>query len=136
MLSEKSYLRVMRGSAWYDLVVTFAFATPWTAMLLFQVLFQVDAALNLPGIVPQIDVMHVLFANLMGSVVIVWSVLRLHLNLAVLGRYDAVARFLFAAWQSYALLNGASWVLIPLLVVEIVFGVVQALPCRQDKQSA
>ncbi|HHG89794.1 MAG TPA: hypothetical protein ENJ90_04845 [Devosia sp.] len=134
MLSENSYLRVMRASAWYDLVVTFAFATPWTVMLLFQVLFQVDAALDLPGIVPRIDVMHVLFANLMGSVVIVWSVLRLHLNLAVLGRYDAAARFLFAVWQSYALLNGASWVLVPILVVEIVFGVVQALPHGAKKR--
>lgn len=30
MLSESRYLQIVRASAWYDLAVTAAFATPWT----------------------------------------------------------------------------------------------------------
>ncbi len=132
MLNLKSYLAIVRASAIYDIVVTIAFVTPWTALFMFQVLQQIDSGLNLPGIVPEIDFLHLLFANLMGSVVIVWSVLRLHLNMAVLGRYDAAARFLFAAWQIVALLGGASWVLLPLIIVEVLFGVAQVLPYRRQ----
>lgn len=128
MLSFRQYVRVMRASAWYDLVVTAAFVTPWTFVWLMSLLGRVDAALGVPGDLPELNMMMVLLGNLMGSVVLVWSVLRIHLGLAVFGRYDAAARFLFAAWQINALLNGASWLLIIFLVAEIVFGVVQLLP--------
>jgi hypothetical protein len=91
----------------------------------------VDSGLNLPGDALDPEMTTVLFANLMGAVVVVWSVARLHLGLAVLGRYDGVARLLFATWQINALLNGMSWAILPLLVVEIGFGVAQFLPARR-----
>ncbi len=69
-----------------------------------------------------------LFAGLMGSVVVVWSLARLRLNLAELGRYDAVARLLFAAWQIYAVANGATPLLLVFTVFEAGFGIAQALP--------
>ena len=106
MLDAKAYLRIMRASAAYDLIVSLPFATPWTLPLVHTVLVWLGGALGLPGQLPPIDPMSMLLGNLMGSVVVVWSVARLRLGLAVLGRYDAVARFLFAAWQINALLNG------------------------------
>lgn len=134
MLDAKAYLRIMRASAAYDLIVSLPFATPWTLPLVHTVLVWLGGALGLPGQLPPIDPMSMLLGNLMGSVVVVWSVARLRLGLAVLGRYDAVARFLFAAWQINALLNGLSLAILPLLIIEIAFGIVQLLPISKEKR--
>jgi hypothetical protein len=45
-----------------------------------------------------------------------------------LGRYDAVARGLFAAWLAYALASGATLLVLPFLIVEIGFGLLQSVP--------
>lgn len=136
MLDAKRYLDVVRASALYDLVITLPFVTPWTFGLVVALVGWTDSALNLPGEALAPDMTTVLFANLMGSVVVVWSVARLHLGLTVLGRYDGVARLLFATWQINALLDGMSWVILPLLVVEIGFGIAQFLPVREAKPAA
>jgi hypothetical protein len=78
--------------------------------------------------VPVFEPTHLLAGNLMGSVVVVWSLARLHLGLPILGRYDAVARALFATWQIYAVATGASPLLLVLTVFEVGFGIAQALP--------
>lgn len=130
MLDADRYARIVRASALYDLIVTLALATPWTFGLLHGMVSALDAGLGVPGDVPAANALTVLMANLMGSVVVVWSVARLRLRLNVLGRYDAAARFLFAAWQLDALVSGVSWVILPLLLVEVGFGVLQALPVR------
>ncbi|MBK6015454.1 hypothetical protein [Streptomyces sp. MBT53] len=116
-----SYLRVVRASAWYDLVVTAGFATPWTYAL-------VHNALSSLGSLPELDPIQTLYANLMGSVVIVWAVLRLVRPLAAHGLFDGVARVLFTAWQGYALAQGAPRFLWLFLVVEASFGVLQLAP--------
>ena len=128
MHSEAAYKRIVRLSAAYDLVVTAPFMTPWTLVVILGLIDQLHRALGLPGQMPTLDIMHYLFAGLMGSVVVVWSMARLRLDLAVLGRYDAVARLLFAAWQIYAVANGATPLLLAFTVVEIGFGLAQAMP--------
>jgi len=124
MWTSTQYRNVVRGSAWYDLIVTAAFATPWS----FAVLHGFLTALNLPGELPAFQPVHMLMANLLGSVVCVWAVLRIRDPQPVYGRYDAVARFLFAAWQAYALMHGASSLLIGFLVFELAWGVAQVMP--------
>jgi hypothetical protein len=124
MWTATQYRNVVRGSAWYDLIVTAAFVTPWSFAFVHQLL----TALNWPGELPAFEPLHMLMANLLGSVVCVWAVLRIRDPQALYGRYDAVARFLFAAWQGYALLHGASSILVVFLVIELAWGVVQALP--------
>lgn len=136
MLDAKRYLDIVRASALYDLVITLPFVTPWTLGLVVALVSWADSALGLPGAALMPDMTAVLFANLMGSVLVVWSVVRLHLGLAVLGRYDGVARLLFATWQINALINGMSWVILPLLVAEIGFGIAQFLPVRVPKPAA
>ena len=130
MLDAKTYGRVVKASAIYDMVVTAPFATPWTFVLLATALTSLDTTLGLPGSIEIPQGLSLLMGNLMGSVVMVWSVARYRLGLPVLGRYDAVARFLFAAWQAYALAGGLSWIILPILLAEIGFGVVQSLPVR------
>lgn len=125
--SRTGYLRVVRASAWYDLVVTAGFATPWTYGLLHGALSWTGETLGFGGM-PDREPMQVLYANLMGSVVVVWSLLRLRGPLPVHGLYDGAARALFSLWMAYALTDGASGVLVPFLVVEVAWGVVQLLP--------
>ncbi|ATG21741.1 hypothetical protein [Ralstonia mannitolilytica] len=127
MVSESTFLRIVRASAWYDLIVSAPFATPWTFALLHQALNALAHALGLASL-PAFEPTHLLMANLMGSVVCVWSVLRIRQTSVVLGRHDAVARGLFAAWQAYALASGATLLVVPFLVVEVAFGLLQSAP--------
>jgi hypothetical protein len=127
--ARPGYLRVVRASAWYDLVATAGFATPWTYVLVHDGLSSLGRAWGM-GEMPELDAMQTLFANLMGSVVVVWAVLRLVRTLPVHGLYDGVARALFAAWQAYALAHGAPALLWLFLAVEVAFGVAQLVPWK------
>ncbi|MGF6203592.1 hypothetical protein [Pseudomonas laurylsulfatiphila] len=130
MWTTAQYRRLVQGSAWYDLLVTMAFVTPWSFAALHGVLTALSQALSLPGELPPFEPVHMLMANLLGSIVCVWSVLRIRDPQQVFGRYDAVARFLFSAWQAYALILGASSILVVFLVFELAWGVAQVLPVR------
>lgn len=121
------YLRVVRASGWYDLIVTAGFATPWTYALMHDALSSLGDTLGM-GRLPALDPMQTLYANLMGSVVVVWAVLRILRPLPVHGLLDGVARTLFAAWQAYALTHGAPRLLWLFLVMEVAFGVIQLAP--------
>ncbi|MFJ9965090.1 hypothetical protein [Streptomyces avermitilis] len=130
--TSPAYLRVVRASAWYDLVVTVGFATPWTYALVHDALSSWGQAWGL-GDLPELDPMQTLYANLMGSVVVVWAVLRIVRPLPVHGLLDGVARTLFTAWQAYALAHGATQLLWLFLGVEVTFGVVQFVPWRRNR---
>jgi hypothetical protein len=121
------YLRLVRASGWYDLLVTAGFATPWTYALVHRLLSATGDATGLGGM-PALTPVQTLYANLMGSVVVVWSVLRVVRPLPLHGLLDGVARALFALWQAYALAHGGPGVLWPFLVVEAAFGVAQLAP--------
>ncbi|WP_207284789.1 hypothetical protein [Pseudomonas sp. FW300-N2A2] len=136
MWTSTQYRRVVRGSAWYDLIVTAAFVTPWSFTALHGLLAGLSQALDLPGELPAFEPMHMLMANLLGSIVCVWSVLRIRDPQQVYGRYDAVGRFLFSTWQLYALLHGASSLLVIFLVFELVWGVAQVLPVRTPSRAS
>lgn len=127
MVSESTFVRIVRASAWYDLIVSAPFATPWTFAWLHQALSALAGALGV-GTLPDFAPEHVLMANLMGSVVCVWSVLRIRRASVTLGRHDAAARWLFAAWQAYALVSGATLLVALFLIVEVGFGLLQLMP--------
>ncbi|SCG66317.1 hypothetical protein [Micromonospora halophytica] len=133
--SRPAYLRLVRASAWYDLVVTAGFVTPWTYVLLHDALSHLGDALGL-GALPTPDPMQTLYANLMGSVVVVWALLRILHTQPVHGLFDGIARALFAMWQAYALAHGATRMLWLFLVVEAAFGLVQLLPWWRFRRPA
>jgi len=120
------------GSAWYDLIVLAALATPWSFAAVHAVLMSMTQLFALPGDLPPFAPAHVLMVNLMGSIVCVWAVLRIRDPQPLYGRYDATGRFLFSAWMLYALLHGASAVLWVFLFFEVVWGVMQILPVRGE----
>lgn len=125
-MSRSAYLVVVRASAWYDLLLTAPFATPWSFALAHAGCSRLNQLLG-GAPLPPFEPFHLLFACLMGSVVLVWSVLRLRSPSVRLGRYDGVTRFLFSLWMAWALGTGAPllWLFV---VPEFGWGVVQWLP--------
>lgn len=120
--------RIVRASALYDLVLTAPFATPWTATFALGALADVHQGLGLDGVAPVADdPFAMLFANLLGSIVSVWSIIRLIHPTPFLGAADAVTRLLFSAGFAWALAGGASAVIAGFLVVEVGWGVLQGL---------
>ncbi|AHL32018.1 hypothetical protein CD58_03485 [Pseudomonas brassicacearum] len=132
MWTSMQYRRVVRGSAWYDLIVSAVLATPWSFAALHGVLMSLTQLFDLPGELPPFAPAHLLMVNLLGSIVCVWAVLRIRDPQPLYGRYDAVGRFLFSTWMLYALLHGASAVLWVFLFLEVVWGVMQTLPIRGE----
>lgn len=123
------FRHIVRASAAYDLIVTAPFATPWTFAVAFGQLGAVNQALGgqpLAGFAP----LQMLFALLMGSVVMVWSVLRLRGPTQQLGRHDAAARALFSLWMAWAWVQTGEPVLLLFLLPELSWAVVQAWPVR------
>nr|WP_288916029.1 hypothetical protein [uncultured Pseudomonas sp.] len=135
MWTLMQYRRVVRGSAWYDLIVSAVLATPWGFAALHGVLMSMTQLFDLPGELPPFAPAHVLMVNLLGSIVCVWAVLRIRDPQPLYGRYDAAGRFLFSAWMLYALLHGASAVLWVFLFFELVWGLVQVLPVRASSRA-
>jgi hypothetical protein len=127
MLNLTTYRRIFMASAWYDIAVTGVFATPWTLALLYALFGKIHAALGLGPLQP-LPPEGVLFANFLGSVVIVWAILRLRSGMVWMGRYDAATRFMFSAAMIHALASGASPLLWGFLAIELSFGILQLLP--------
>jgi len=132
MWSEQGYLRLVRASGVYDLLVTLAFATPWTLVLLHGQLLALHQALGLAGEMPMFGPLHMLMANLMGSIVCVWAWLRIRHPQRRFGRYDAAGRVLFACWQGYALGQGVTGLVWAVLVMEGGWAVLQAWPIKKS----
>lgn len=130
MWTTEQYRTLVRASGWYDLLMTLAFVTPWSFMALHGLLQDTAQALHLAGSLPPFEPTHLLMANLMGSIVCVWAVLRIRDPQQVFGRYDAVGRILFASWQLYALMHGATALLWGILLFELAWCVAQLLPVK------
>lgn len=135
MWNPEHYRRLVRASGWYDLLVTVAFVTPWSFMALHGLLQTLHHDLGLAGTLPPFEPMHMLMANLMGSIVCVWSVLRIRDPQLAFGRYDAAGRILFATWQIYALTQGASMLIAIILFFELAWCVAQLWPVRSQQAS-
>lgn len=130
MPSLATFRRIVRASAIYDLAVTAPFATPWTFALVLAQLSSVNQQLGgtpLPAFAP----LHVLIACLMGSIVLVWSVLRIRDPQPRFGRYDAAGRLLFSTWMAWALAVTGEPLLWLFLLPEAAWGIVQSLPVRR-----
>lgn len=119
-----TYTRLVRASAAYDIVMTGALATPWTLPLAHGLMSHLNGQLGgaaLPAFAP----FHMFIGGLLGSVVLVWSFLRLRTPSLLLGRHDGVARFLFSGWMVWGLAHADAPVLWLLLVPEFAWGVAQ-----------
>ena len=119
-----TYHHLVRASAGYDIVFTAALATPPTQAFVHGLMSDLNVQLGgaaLPAFAP----FHMFIAGLLGSVVLVWSLVRLRAPSLLLGRHDGVARFLFSGWMVWALARADAPVLWLLLVPEFAWGVAQ-----------
>jgi len=133
-MKTTTFRKIVLGSALYDLIVTAPFATPWSFAFAHSQLGAVNRALGgaeLPAFTP----FHVLFACLLGSVVLVWSVLRLSDPQRRYGRFDGVARLLFGTWMIWTLNATGAPLLWLFIVPELAWGVAQWLPVRPAPES-
>ena len=135
-MTPHRHLQIVRASAWYNLLVTWPFATPWTFAWMYGQLTVLAGLTGLPGQIHPLDATHMLFANLLGSVVVVWSLARLLGPTVRLGRLDAVARLLFAAWQLMAVHAGVNAIVLGFTLFELGFGVLQWWPVHAAEQKA
>ncbi|CAN7449061.1 hypothetical protein LJR289_002946 [Pseudoduganella sp. LjRoot289] len=130
MPSLAAFRRIVRASAIYDLVLAAPFATPWTFGLMVAQLSAANQQLGgtaLPAFAP----FHVLFACLMGSIVLVWSVLRIADPQPRFGRYDAAGRLLFSTWMAWTLAVTGEPLIWLFLLPEAAWCVAQCLPVRR-----
>ena len=131
-LSVFTFRRMVRASAIYDVLVTAAFATPWTFLLLHERLSSLNVGLG--GVaLPAMQPFHLLISSLLGSVVMVWSVLRMVEPQVRFGRYDAAARYLFSLWMAWALCVTGQPLLWLFIVPELAWGIAQSLPVRREE---
>jgi hypothetical protein len=134
MISVNRNLQIVRVSAFYDLVVTAGFMTPWTAGLVVKGFAVVSGMLALNRPVPTLGITSMLFANLFGSVVVIWSLWRLRQPSRSIGLYDALARIMFAVWQLVAVVHGASFMILAFTCFEVGFAIAQILPLNPQQK--
>jgi hypothetical protein len=127
-MTSSTVRRTVRISAFYDLIVTAGFALPFAAPAVFEGFEVLHAALGLPGSVPDAgDPYTLMFANLMGSLVVVWSVFRLARPSRAAGAADTAARILFSLGMAAALIQGGSPLVLGMLILEVLWALVQGV---------
>lgn len=123
----KNYLPWVARSAQYDLIVTFPFAIPGLAEWVLTRLASLHQHLGLSGSFTPFLPEHMLFVHLLGSLVVVWSLLRLRHPSPLLGLYDGFARILFSTFFIVSVFSGASQITLVLLGPEVFFAIVQCV---------
>ncbi|GJI94808.1 hypothetical protein RugamoR57_15260 [Duganella caerulea] len=134
MLSPSTFRKIVLGSAIYDLVVTAPFATPWSFAFARVQLDGINQHLG-GAALPAFEPFHILFACLLGSVVLVWSLLRISDPQQRFGRFDGAARLLFSTWMIWTLAATGAPLLWLFIVPELAFGVAQWLPVRRNESA-
>ena len=125
--APKTFTRIVRISAIYDLLVTAPFATPWSFAIARGQLSAINRQLG-GAALPSFEPFHVLFACLLGSVVLMWAVLRIGDPQHKFGRYDGAGRMLFSIWMMWAWAATGAPLLWLFLVPELGFALAQWLP--------
>lgn len=118
--------RIVFYSALYDLLVTAPFATPWTATATFKLLAALHQHLGLHGsTLPDPGALSLLFVNLFGIVVLMWSGVRLLKPTVFNGAVDSIGRLTFATTMAFALCSGSSTLVAGFMILELVWLVIQ-----------
>lgn len=133
MLAPSTFRKIVLGSAIYDLIVTAPFATPWSFAFARAQLDVINQRLG-GSALPAFEPFHVLFACLLGSVVLVWALLRISDPQQRYGRFDGAARLLFATWMIWTLAVTGAPLLWLFIVPEAAFCVAQWLHVDAEPQ--
>ena len=125
-MNKPIYSKVVKFSGIYDVIMTFGFAFPVLAVWNINLFSDVHMQYGFSGSIPKFLPMHLFFVNLLGSVVLVWSAIRIYKPDPILGLYDSFARFLFSFTMVYYLLvHNVTGILWLMFIPEITWGLVQ-----------
>ena len=123
---EKNYRKLVRFSGLYDLIASFPFSLPGLVSVQLASLEKIQSVLGLSGQFPVFEPVHLFFLNLMGTIVTIWSVLRIAKPEPLFGLTDGVARVAFSGLMIYYLVVWSiPQIVVLFLVPEILFGVAQ-----------
>lgn len=131
-MSLSNYFHITRASALYDIVATAPFATPWTFAMLHAQLSSTNVWLGGEPLAP-FALVNILITCLMGSLVMLWSAMRLFQPSLALGRYDGAGRFMFAGWMIWSLAQGGLPLVWLFLIPEVLWGVAQCWPVERTQ---
>jgi hypothetical protein len=124
----ESYRKLVAAGGLYDLLVSAPFATPWTAKLVLETMARLHEALHVGGApAPAFAPLPLVFVAFFGTVVTLWSLVRMVYRRPVDGGIDALGRIAFASWMAWGLAQGASHLLVVFLVLELGFALAQGL---------
>ena len=125
-MNKVTYRKIVRASAIYDVLTTFAFAFPILVVLNLNTISNIHTQFSFSGSIPEFLPLHLFFVNLMGSLVLVWSALRILKPEPLFGLYDSFARFLFSFNMFFYLLaydvTGLLWLF---FIPELSWGLLQ-----------
>jgi hypothetical protein len=125
-MNKSTYKKIIRASAIYDVLMTFGFAFPILVVMNINTISSIHTQFSFSGSIPEFLPLHLFFVNLMGSLVLVWSVLRIAKPEPVFGLFDSIARFLFSFNMFFYLLvydvTGLLWLF---FIPEFIWGLVQ-----------
>lgn len=125
-MKQSNYLSIVKASAIYDLIVTFPYAFPVLASWNLAFISTLHNKFSFSGSIPEFLPMHLFFVNLLGSLVVVWSVLRIYQPTKLLGLHDSFARFLFSfSMLYYLMLHNVTGILWFFFIPEIAWGIIQ-----------
>ena len=125
-MKKSTYLNVVRYSAIYDVVMTFGFAFPVLVVWNIGFFADIHSKYAFSGSIPEFLPMHLFFVNLLGSIVLVWSAIRIYKPVAILGLYDSFARFLFSFnMLYYFLIHDVTGILFVMFIPEMTWGLIQ-----------
>ncbi len=133
--TRDGFRKLVRASAIYDLLFSLPMATPWTFAWMHAQLNHANLALGgapFPAMAP----FHMMLVNMLGSVVVVWSLVRIRNPSRENGRWDATGRFLFSLWFARTIVLVQAPVAVLFLVPELLWGILQAWPRVRDEDDA
>lgn len=135
--SARAPVRFGRAGAIYDLIVTVAFATPWTAAVMLGLQRSLHTGLGAAGAqLPEFGPVQMLFMNMAGTAVVMWAIARIiHPVPALIAIDTLIGRVAFSAWMIVALASGASAVIAVFLVMEVVWALLQGAGLLADRRA-
>jgi hypothetical protein len=101
-------LRVVRGFAVFDLLVTGLMALPPTAAVFVDVLYAVNGGLGGPAGPPQFQSVHWMFVNVAGVLGVLWALARIVEPTRFLGLTDAAGRACAGGLIAWHILAGSA----------------------------
>lgn len=124
-MTNESYARLVRFGAIYDLIATAGLAIPPVAAVVLNVIQGLDAMLGFDTAFQPVDATTMFLINLAGCFVIIWAIARLRMPGIEVGRMDAGLRLALVVLQVWAVIRGATPILLGIGLVLAIIAIME-----------